>query len=52
VALGLLWVSLQLDTLGRRAVATVRSARALGDRAHDVPVIGDLQPALVKRDVP
>jgi hypothetical protein len=56
VALALLWVSLQLDTVGRRAVRAMRAALAAeddapGDRDRVVvePVDG-LQPAFVHRE--
>jgi len=55
VALALLWVALQLDKLGRRAVHTVRVAVA-SEAPHtvDVPAVESvegLQPALVERDL-
>ncbi len=37
VALGLLWVSLQLDTWGRRAVAAVRRRRRNSDLGQNLP---------------
>ena len=48
VALVLLWVSLQLDTAGRRALAAFRSARAAGARTLDAPPAHELQPALLE----
>lgn len=55
VALALLWVALQLDTLGRRAVGAVRVALAsdAGARAADEPLadpVDGLQPAFVEGD--
>ena len=55
VALALLWVALQLDKLGRRAVHTVRVAVA-SEAPHtvDVPAaepVEGLQPAFVERDL-
>jgi hypothetical protein len=48
VALALLWVSLQLDTLGRRAVAAVRPTLA---RQVATPApFDELQPALLDGD--
>jgi hypothetical protein len=49
VALVLLWVSLRLDTLGRRAVAAVRPA--LARRAVVPTPLDELQPAFVEGDV-
>jgi hypothetical protein len=48
VALVLLWVSLQLDTAGRRAVAALRSTRAAGARTLDARPDHELQPALLE----
>ena len=48
VALGLLWVSLQLDTLGRRAVSAIRSARGPAVPALGVAPVDELQPALAE----
>jgi hypothetical protein len=55
VALALLWVSLQLDTVGRRAIRTMRAAAVAesgtpGDRERVVEPVDGLQPAIVHRD--
>jgi hypothetical protein len=55
VALALLWVSLQLDTVGRRAVRATRAAlvagnEAPGDRDRVVEPVDGLQPAFVHRE--
>jgi hypothetical protein len=55
VALALLWVSLQLDTVGRRAIRTMRAAAVAesgtpGDRDRVVEPVDGLQPAVVHRD--
>jgi len=53
VALGLLWVSLRLDTLGRRMVRAVRRALAGDADAVDDPVtepVENLQPVLAEGD--
>jgi len=49
VALVLLWVALQLDTLGRRAVAAARPALARGTTTS--APLDELQPAFVDGDV-
>jgi hypothetical protein len=55
VALALLWVSLQLDTVGRRAVRAMRAALpaeagAIGDRDRVAEPVDGLQPAFVQRE--
>ena len=55
VALVLLWVSLLLDTVGRRAVRMVRAGlvadgEALGDRDRVMEPFDGLQPAVVHRE--
>jgi hypothetical protein len=55
VALALLWVSLRLDTVGRRAVRATRAAlvagrEAPGDRGRVVEPVDGLQPAFVHRE--
>ena len=55
VALALLWVSLQLDTIGRRAVRATRAALVAegevpGDRDRVVEPVDGLQPAFVHRE--
>jgi hypothetical protein len=49
VALVLLWVSLQLDTLGRRAVGAVRLA-STREAVAPTP-LDELQPAFVEGDM-
>lgn len=51
VALGLLWVSLLLDTLGRRAVAALRTTQGpVGAIVSPTEPIDDLQPAFIEGD--
>ena len=50
VALGLLWVALQLDTVGRKALAVVRSARPTGTCPLGAPPVEELRPVLADGD--